>query len=214
MGQGPGRLQTILPWLLRSPNLACKMRQRHAARVQRPHGQIPEAIRPDSEDTLAHPDGHTAESPRTRSRNSGRQLCNHGAWYRYRTGALWLSETIAGRTLPVGSDEPTGPINIHVVESPGGASHCAPAPANIHVTKSPGTLLQRTARRIQRGECPQPCFHTGRNIHTHKSPRPLSMTMARRILRLILLTRLRNNDPSWLVPLPDRPRRQRSIQEV
>ena len=69
-------------------------------------------------------------------------------------------------------------------------------PANIHVTKSPGTLLLRTARRIQRGECPQPCFHTGRNIHTHKSPRPLSMTMARRILRLILLTRLRNNDPS------------------
>ena len=183
-------MQTILPWLLGSPNLACKMRQRHAARVQRPHGQIPEAIRPDSEDTLAHPDGHTAESPRTRSRNSGRQLCNHGAWYRYRTGALWLSETIAGRTLPVGSDEPTGPINIHVVESPGGASHCAPAPANIHVTKSPGTLLQRTARRIQRGECPQPCFHTGRNIHTHKSPRPLSMTMARRILRLILSTRL------------------------
>ena len=82
------------------------------------------------------------------------------------------------------------------------------------VTKSPGTLPQRTARRIQRGECPQPCFHTGRNIHTHKSPRPLSMTMARRILRLILLTRLRSNDPSWLVPLPDRPRRQRSTHEV
>ena len=87
-------------------------------------------------------------------------------------------------------------------------------PDNIHVTKSPGTLLPRTARRIQRGECPQPCFHTGRNIHTHKSPRPLSMTMARRILRLILLTRLRSNDPSWLVPLPDRSRRQRSIPEV
>ena len=68
-------------------------------------------------------------------------------------------------------------------------------PDNIHVTKSPGTLLQRKARRIQRGECPQPCFHTGRNIHTHKSPRPLSLTMARRILRLILLTRLRSNDP-------------------
>ena len=128
MGQAPGRLQTILPWRVRSPNLACKMRQRHAARVQRPHGQTPEAIRPDSEDTLAHPNGHTAESPRTRSRNSGRQLCNHGAWYRYRTGALWLSETVAGRTLTVGSDEPTGPTNIHVVESPGGASHRAPAP--------------------------------------------------------------------------------------
>ena len=34
----------------RSPNLACKMRQRHAARVQRPHGQTPEAIRPNSEE--------------------------------------------------------------------------------------------------------------------------------------------------------------------
>ena len=39
------------------------------------------------------------------------------------------------------------------------------------------------------------------------------MTMARRILRLLLLTRLRSNDPSWLVPLPDRSRRQRLIPE-
>ena len=171
VGQGPGRLQTILPWLLRSPNLACKMRQRHAARVQRPHGQIPEAIRPDSEDTLAHPDGHTAESPRTRSRNSGRQLCNHGVRCRYRTGALWLSETIAGRTLPVGSDEPTGPTNIHVVESPGGASHRAPAPANIHVTKSPGTLPPRRARRVRSVKIPRPSSVTAarQNIHTSKS---------------------------------------------
>ena len=38
-----------------------QMRPRHAARVQRPYGQIPKAIRPDT-------DGHTAESPRTRSR--------------------------------------------------------------------------------------------------------------------------------------------------
>ena len=128
------------------------MRKRHAARVQRPHGQIPEAIRPDSEDTLAHPDGHTAESPRTRSRNSGRQLCNHGAWYRYRTGALWLSETIAGRTLPVGSKEPTGPIN-------------------IHVTKSPGTLPPRRARQIRSVKTPRPSSMTAarRHIHTSKS---------------------------------------------
>ena len=68
------------------------MRPRHAARVQRPHGQIPKAIRPDT-------DGHTAETPRTRSRidsptlsgpsptdgaprpgnNLTRQLCDHGA---------------------------------------------------------------------------------------------------------------------------------------
>ena len=61
-GQGLGRLQTILPRLLRSPNLACKMRPRHAARVQRPRGQTPEAIRPEPQtsmtrsrtDTLAH----------------------------------------------------------------------------------------------------------------------------------------------------------------
>ena len=47
VGQEPGGLQTIPPWRLRSPNLACKMRQRHAARVQtaqrrdpqRPHGR-------------------------------------------------------------------------------------------------------------------------------------------------------------------------------
>ena len=72
--------------------LRAQMRQRHAARVQRPYGQSPEAIRPDT-------DGHTAESPRTRSRihsptlsgpsatdgpprpgnNQTRQLCDHSA---------------------------------------------------------------------------------------------------------------------------------------
>ena len=36
------------------------MRPRHAARFQRPHGQTPEAIRPE-------PHGHMAENPRTRS---------------------------------------------------------------------------------------------------------------------------------------------------
>ena len=46
-GRVRGRLQTILPRLLRSPNLACKMRPRHAARVQRPRGQTPEATRPE-----------------------------------------------------------------------------------------------------------------------------------------------------------------------
>ena len=61
-GRVRGRLQTVLPRLLRSPNLACKMRPRHAARVQRPRGQTPEAIRPEPHtsmtrsrtDTLAH----------------------------------------------------------------------------------------------------------------------------------------------------------------
>ena len=36
-----------------TPTEAAQMRQRHAARVQRPYGQSPEAIRPDTEDTLA-----------------------------------------------------------------------------------------------------------------------------------------------------------------
>ena len=37
--------------LIPTPNEAAQMRQRHAARVQRPYGQSPEAIRPDTEDT-------------------------------------------------------------------------------------------------------------------------------------------------------------------
>ena len=57
-GRVRGRLQTILPQRRRSPNLACKMRPRHAARVQRPSGQIPRghtARNPgESDDTLAH----------------------------------------------------------------------------------------------------------------------------------------------------------------
>ena len=61
-GPGLGSMLTMLPWFPRHPNLEdAQMRQRHAARVQRPHGQIPKAIRPDT-------DGHTAETPRTRSR--------------------------------------------------------------------------------------------------------------------------------------------------
>ena len=65
-GRVRGRLQTILPQRLRSPNLACKMRPRHAARVQRPSGQIPRghtARNPrESDDTLAH--GHARASTR------------------------------------------------------------------------------------------------------------------------------------------------------
>ena len=34
------------------------MRKRHAARVQRPHGQNPHAIRRDTADTHAHEDTH------------------------------------------------------------------------------------------------------------------------------------------------------------
>ena len=99
-GPGLGSLLTMLPWFPRHPNLEdAQMRPRHAARVQRPYGQNPNAIRRDSEDTLAHINGHTAESPRTRSRidsstlsgpsltdgpprpgdNPTRQLCDHGA---------------------------------------------------------------------------------------------------------------------------------------
>ena len=87
----------------------------------------------------------------------------------------WSLVTIAGRTRPVGSDEPTGPINIHVVEFPGGASHCAPAPANIHVTKSPGALHPRRARRIRSVKTPRPSSLTParRHIHTSKSPHGL-----------------------------------------
>ena len=65
MGQGPGRLQTILPWLLRSPNLACtneatpRGESPEAIRPdtegeETPRGESPEAIRPDTEDTHAH----------------------------------------------------------------------------------------------------------------------------------------------------------------
>ena len=96
-------------------------------------------------DTLAHPDGHTAESPRTRSRTSGRQLGDHGVRCRYRTVALWLSETIAGGTLPAGSHE--------------------------HVAKSPGTLPPRRARRVRSVKIPRPSSLTAarRHIHTSKS---------------------------------------------
>ena len=63
-GRVRGRLQTILPQRRRSPNLACKMRPRHAARVQRPRGQTPRghtARSPgNSDDTLAH--GHARAS--------------------------------------------------------------------------------------------------------------------------------------------------------
>ena len=74
MGQAPGRLQTILPWRVRSPNLACKLRPRHAARVQRPYGQTPEAIRPDTEGE-ERPYGQT---PRTRTRTHEKPgPCSH-----------------------------------------------------------------------------------------------------------------------------------------
>ena len=44
-GVGTGRHDLVIP----DPNLKdAQMRQRHTARVQRPHGQIPEAIRPES----------------------------------------------------------------------------------------------------------------------------------------------------------------------
>ena len=69
-GQGLGGLQIIPPWFPLNPNLEdAQMRQRHAARVQRPYGQNPTATRPrlrghtrehncrphgrDTEDTLA-----------------------------------------------------------------------------------------------------------------------------------------------------------------
>ena len=64
-GQGPGGLLTIPPRITGAPDLACKMRQRHAARVQtaqrrdthRPHGRETEDIEIIN--------GHTAETPNT-----------------------------------------------------------------------------------------------------------------------------------------------------
>ena len=63
-GQGPGGLQTIPPWVTGAPDLACKMRPRHAARVQRPYGQTPTATRPrlrghDRARTRSHTRGFT-----------------------------------------------------------------------------------------------------------------------------------------------------------
>ena len=44
-GVGTGRYDLVIP----DPNLeAAQMKPRHTARVQRPSGQTPEAIRPDS----------------------------------------------------------------------------------------------------------------------------------------------------------------------
>ena len=84
-GRVRGRLQTILPRLLRSPNLACKMRPRHAARVQRPRGQTPEAIRPEPQtsmtrsrtDTLTH---RQATRPPTHTRKP-RSECGPRSFY-------------------------------------------------------------------------------------------------------------------------------------
>ena len=143
------------------------MRQRHAAKVQRPHGQIPKATRPDT-------DGHTAESPRTRSRihsptlsgpsatdgpprpgnNPTRQLCDHDAPVPLPDRRIVLITLVGVRSCyslnPAGGPtEPTGPDN-------------------IHVTKSPGTLLPRTARRIQKGEVPAAPVHDhGPAEHSH-----------------------------------------------
>ena len=56
VGQEPGGLQTIPPWRLRSPNLACKMRQRHAARIQTAQRRDPQ--RPHGRDTERHQHQH------------------------------------------------------------------------------------------------------------------------------------------------------------
>ena len=75
-GRVRGRLQTILPQRLRSPNLACKMRPRHAARVQRPSGQIPRghtARNPgESDDTLAHEHARASHGHPATHANPGR----------------------------------------------------------------------------------------------------------------------------------------------
>ena len=55
-GQGPGGLQTIPPWVTGAPDLACKMRPRHAARVQTAGRR--DSPRPYGRDTHQHQHPH------------------------------------------------------------------------------------------------------------------------------------------------------------
>ena len=96
-GQGPGRLQTFLPWSSGAPDLACTNEatprgespeatrpdpKGHTARYRRPHGR-------DSEDTFAHraedtlthrlADPQRSESDRRPAEARTRQLCDHDA---------------------------------------------------------------------------------------------------------------------------------------
>ena len=94
------------------------MRQRHAARVQRPHGQIPKAIRPDT-------DGHTAESPRTRSRIH--------------------SPTLSGPSATTGPPRP-GITDIHVTKSLR-SMPMSMTQQDIQLSKSPGSMPTSMTRR-------------------------------------------------------------------
>ena len=59
-GQGPGRLQTILPWSSGAPDLAC-------TNEETPRGESPEATRPDTRGHTARARTPHGEIPRTRS---------------------------------------------------------------------------------------------------------------------------------------------------
>ena len=122
------------------------MRKRHAARVQRPRGQIPNAIRRDSEDTLAHRDEDTLA---------------HASSVTPVPGTASRPEHCAEQKLSL-------------AELCRRARR-APGLTNIHVTKSPGTLPPCRARRIRSVKTPRPSSMTParRHIHTSKSPHGL-----------------------------------------
>ena len=82
MGQEPGRLQTVLPWRLRSPNLAC-------TNEETPRGESPEATRPDSRGHTARvrtpygeipSDTHAHARTRTRTHGHARAPRRRGYW--------------------------------------------------------------------------------------------------------------------------------------
>ena len=75
--------------LIPTPTEAAQMRPRHAARVQRPYGQIPTAIRPrdrrplgrDSADTIAHGHARTRTHEHSDVTHTSRMPCRTG-WKR------------------------------------------------------------------------------------------------------------------------------------
>ena len=147
-GRDRGRLQTILPRELRSPNLErAQMRQRHAARIQRPHGLIPVEARSRTPRTRSR-------TPRTRSRTPRHtNSLNSAGWFPSPRPRDLLNP--AG-----GLTEPTGAANIHVTKSPGTLlprtarriqrgkcpRTCFHTGRDIHTHKSLSTRLQNMPR--------------------------------------------------------------------
>ena len=122
------------------------MRQRHAARVQRPHGLIPIEARSRIARTRSRIPRHT-DSPNS---------------------AGWLPSPRPRDLLnPAGGlTEPTGPANIHVTKSPG---TLLPRTARrIQSVKTPRPLSTTMARRnIHTYKSPRGLFQHSPEIHSH-----------------------------------------------